>query len=185
MFRAYQFFHKLVGFLAVVFFQDFFNTLALFFDLCLLCFSCALFNLLVGFSIKFCTFSRILLLFQFSPFVTQLKYVICDPTRLGWSVFAKDVVGCFCHGSIKAVDQGIYFRVLIFKGEEWSKLSSHCCSKYFCDVGVLEFLQTEPDAYFALGCHPLEAESEGHHYMLMITPNIRYLKAPGLCSAHT
>ena len=33
-------------------------------------------------------------------------------------MFAKDVVGCFCHGSVKAVDQGVYFDVLIFKSEE-------------------------------------------------------------------
>ena len=59
-------------------------------------------------------------------------------------MFAKDVVGCFRHGSVKAVDQGVYFGVLIFKGGEWSKLSSYSCLKKFCDVGVLEFLQTEP-----------------------------------------
>ena len=65
-------------------------------------------------------------------------------------MFAKDVVGCFCHGSVKTVYQGIYFGVLIFKSEEWSKLSSYRCLKKFCDVGVLEFLQIEPDPYAAL-----------------------------------
>ena len=74
-------------------------------------------------------------------------------------MFAKDVVGCFCHGSVKAVDQSVYIDVLIFKSEEWSKLSSYRCLKYFCDVGVLEFLQTEPDPYAALVFHPLEAET--------------------------
>ena len=54
-------------------------------------------------------------------------------------MFNKDVVGCFCHGSVKAVDQSVYFGVLIFKDEEWSKLSSYRCSKNFFDVGVLEF----------------------------------------------
>ena len=46
------------------------------------------------------------------------------------------------------------------------------CSKYFYTVGVLEFLQTEPDPYVALVFHPLEAGSEGHHYKLMVTSNI-------------
>ena len=72
LFRACQFFHKLVCFLAVVSLKVFFDTLALFFNPCLLCFSHAFSNLLVGFSIKFCTFRCILLLFQFSPFVAQL-----------------------------------------------------------------------------------------------------------------
>ena len=62
-------------------------------------------------------------------------------------MFAKDAVNCFCHGSVKAVDQGVYFDVLIFKSEEWSKLSSYCCLKNVCDVGVLEFLQTERNPY--------------------------------------
>ena len=65
-------------------------------------------------------------------------------------MFTKDVVGCFCHGSVKAIDQGVYFSVLIFKGEEWSKFSSYRCSKNVCNVGVLEFLQTEPDPCAAL-----------------------------------
>ena len=60
-------------------------------------------------------------------------------------MFAKDVVGCFCDGSVKAVDQDVSCSVLIFKGEEWSKLSYYRCLKNFCDVTVLEFLQTEPD----------------------------------------
>ena len=97
----------------------------------------------------------------------------------------KDVVGCFCHGSVKAVDQGVYFGVLIFKGEEWSKLSSNRCLKNFCNVGVLEFFQTEPDPYVALVFPPLEAESEGHHYKLLVTSNISSWKAPGLCNVHT
>ena len=100
-------------------------------------------------------------------------------------MFAKDVVDCFCHGTVKAIDQGIYFGVLIFLGEGWSKLSSYRCSKTFCDVGVLEFLQTEPDSYAALTFHPLEAESEGHHYKLMVTSNISSWKARGLCNVHT
>ena len=87
-------------------------------------------------------------------------------------MFAKDVVGCFCHDSVKAVDQDVYFGVLIFKGEEWSKLSSNRCLKKFCDVGILEFLQTEPDPYAALVFHPLETELEGHHYKFMVTSNI-------------
>ena len=87
-------------------------------------------------------------------------------------MFVKDVVGCFCHGSFKAVDQGVYFGVLIFKGEEWSKHSSFCFSKNFCDVGVLEFLQTEPDHYAALVFHHLETEPEGHHYKFIVTSNI-------------
>ena len=68
-------------------------------------------------------------------------------------MFAQDGVGCFCHCSVKAVDQGVYFDVLIFKSEEWSKLSSCRCLTNFCDVGVLEFLQTEPDPYAALVFH--------------------------------
>ena len=69
------------------------------------------------------------------------------------------MVGCFCHGSVKAVDLSVSFGVLIFKGEEWSKLSSCRCSKDVCDIGVLEFLKTESDLYVALVFHPLEAES--------------------------
>ena len=74
------------------------------------------------------------------------------------------------------------FGILIFKGEEWSKLSSNRCSINFCDVGVLEFLQTEPDPYIAL---ILEAESEGHHSKLMVTSNISSWKSPRLCNVHT
>ena len=96
-------------------------------------------------------------------------------------MFTKEVVGCFCHGGVLAVGQGVYFGVLIFMGEEWSKLSSYCCSKNVCDVGVLEFIQTEPYPYSALGffflfvCFvlvfflPLETEPEGHHYKFMVT----------------
>ena len=58
---------------------------------------------------------------------------------LCWSLFAKDVVVCFCHGSIKAVCQGVYFGVLIFKDEEWSKLSSYRCSKICAMLGSLSF----------------------------------------------
>ena len=86
-------------------------------------------------------------------------------------MFAKDVVGCFCHGSVKAVDQGVYFGVLIFKGEEGGKLSSYRCLKNFCNVGVLEFRQSLPDPYVALVFPPLEAESEDLHYKLMVTSN--------------
>ena len=100
-------------------------------------------------------------------------------------MFAKDVVGCFCHGSVKAVDQGVYFGVLIFKGEEWSKYSSYRCSKNVCDVGVLGFFQTEPDPYVALVFHRLEAESEGHYYKLVVTSSISSWKAPGLCNVRT
>ena len=85
---------------------------------------------------------------------------------------AKDVVGCFCHGSVKAVDQGVYFGVLIFKGEEWSKLTSYRCLKNFCDVGALVF-------------HPLEAELEGPHHKFMVTSNIGSWKDPGLYNVHT
>ena len=100
-------------------------------------------------------------------------------------MFAKDVVGCFCHSSAKAVDQGVYLGVLIFKGKEWSKLSSYRCLKYFCNVGVLEFLQTEPDRYVALVFHPLVAESKGHHHKLIVTSNIGSWKVPGLYDVHT
>ena len=88
---------------------------------------------------------------------------------------------------LKAVDQGIYFGVLIFKGEEWNKLSSYRCLKNFCDVGVLEFLQTEPYPYAALVFHPLESEPEGHHYKFkfMVISNIGFWKVPGLCNVHT
>ena len=97
-------------------------------------------------------------------------------------MLVKDCVGCFCHGSVKAVDQSVYFGVLIFKGEEWSKLSSCHCSKNVCDDGILEFLQTQPDLYVALVFHPLEAESEGHHCKLMV--NIGSWKVAGLCDVH-
>ena len=45
------------------------------------------------------------------------------------------------------------------------------------DVGVLEFLQTEPDPFVALVLHPLEAESEGHHYKLVVISLL--ILAPG------
>ena len=100
-------------------------------------------------------------------------------------MFAKHVVGCFCNGSIKAVDRSVYFGVLIVKDEEWCKLSSCHCSKNFCYVGVLKFLKTEPDPCVALVFHPLEAESEGHHYKLMVTSDIGFWKVPSLCDVHT
>ena len=71
------------------------------------------------------------------------------------------------------------------RGDEWSKLSSNRCSKNLCDVGVLEFLQTEPDPYVAMLFFPLEAESEGHHYKLLVTSIIGSWKTPGLCDVHT
>ena len=55
----------------------------------------------------------------------------------------------------------------------------------FYDVRVLKFLKTEPEPYFALVFYPLEAESEGHHYKLMVTSDIGSWKAPGLCDIHT
>ena len=93
-------------------------------------------------------------------------------------MFAMDVVGCFCQGSVKAVDQEVYFVVLIFKGANFPPTVA---GKKIFDV---EFLQTEPDPYVALDFHPLEAESEGHHYKLMVTSNISSWKAPGFCNVH-
>ena len=95
-------------------------------------------------------------------------------------LLAVSVTACF-----NAVDQGIYFGVLIFKDEQWSKLSFYRCSKNSCDVGVLEFLQTEPDSNVALVFDPLEAVSEGHHYKFMVISNIGSGKAPGLCNVLT
>ena len=100
-------------------------------------------------------------------------------------MFAKNVVGCFCHSNIKAVDQSLYFGVLIVKNEEWSNFSSYRCSKNFCDVGVLAFLKTKPDLHVALVFHPLEVESEDYHYKLMVTSDIGSWKDPGLCNVHT
>ena len=65
--------------------------------------------------------------------------MLSDLGLLCWSVFAKDVVCCFCHGSVKAVDQSVHFGFLIFKSEEWSNFFSHRRSKNVCDVGVLAF----------------------------------------------
>ena len=141
-------------------------------------------NLLVGFSIKFCTFSRILLMFQFSQFVAQLQYVIRNQGLLCWSVFAKDVVGCFCYGSVKAIDQGVYFCVLILKGEEWSKLSPYGYLKISAMLGSLSFSRLNL-ILVALVFHPLETESEGHHYKLMTTSKPSSWKAPRLCNVHT
>ena len=63
LFRACQFFHKLVGFLGV-FSAGFLRYLGIVLQsMSHLLFSCLFFNLLVGFSVKFCTFSRILLFF--------------------------------------------------------------------------------------------------------------------------
>ena len=87
--------------------------------------------------------------------------------------------------SVTAVLKLLIKASLIFKGEEWSKHSSYRCSKNLCDVGVLEFLQTEPDPYIAPVFHPLEAESEGRHYNFMFISNIGSWKAPGLCNVHT
>ena len=52
-------------------------------------------------------------------------------------------------------------------------------------LGVLEFLQTEPDPHSALVLHPFEAEPERHHYKFMVTSNIGSWKAPGLCNVQT
>ena len=71
-FKLVSFFTSWKAFLLLFFCRFSSIPLALFFSPCLLCFSHAFFNLLVGFSIKFCVFSRILLLFQFSLFVAQL-----------------------------------------------------------------------------------------------------------------
>ena len=100
-------------------------------------------------------------------------------------MFAKDVADCFSHGSVEAVDQGVYFGVLIVKDGEWSKLSSYHCSEVFSFVGVLEFLKTELDSYVALLFHPLEAKSECHHHKLMVASDASSWKAPGLCAVNT
>ena len=92
-------------------------------------------------------------------------------------MFAKDVVGCFCHITVKAVGQSVYFSDLIVKDEQWCKLPSYSCS-------VFKFLKTEFDPYVSLVFHPLEAESEGHHYKLMVTSDIGSWKTPGLCDVH-
>ena len=84
-----------------------------------------------------------------------------------------------------AVHQGVCFDVLIVKDEVWSKLSSCCCSKVFSYVGVLEFLKAELDSYFDLLFHPLEAESEGHHYKLMVASYVGSWRVPGLCDVNT
>ena len=52
-------------------------------------------------------------------------------------------------------------------------------------LGVLEFLQAEPDPYVALVFRPLEAESEGYHNKLMVTSNIGSWKAPDFRNVHT
>ena len=45
--------------------------------------------------------------------------------------------------------------------------------------------QCLPRMYVALGFHPLEVESEGHHYKLIVTSEIGPWKAPGICDVHT
>ena len=105
-----------------------------------------------------------------------------DPGLLSWWLFAKDVVGCFGQGSAVAVDQGIYFGVLIVKNVEWSKL--YRCSEVFCYVWILAFLKTELDPYVALLFNPMEAESEGHHHKPMVTSDVGSWKAPGLCKVN-
>ena len=179
LFQACQFFHKLVGFLAVVLLQVFFDTLPLFFNPCPLCFPHAFFKL-AGWLLY-----KVLHLQSYSSFVSVLS-VCRTALSVTQGFFASKclprmLLAVSGHGSVKAVDQGVYFSVLIFKGEEWSKLSSY----HFCDFGVLEFLKTEPDPYVALVFHPLEAESEGYHYELMLTSNISSWKTPGLCNVHT
>ena len=134
-------------------------------------------------------FYKVLHLPSYSSFASVLS--CCCTGLLCWSVFIKDVVGCFCHASVKAVDQSIYFRVLIFKGKERSKLSSYSCSRNISAIlGSLSFCSLNPiltlPCFFAvvvclficlfvfcfvLFCFvfPLEAESEGHNYKLMVT----------------
>ena len=51
---------------------------------------------------------------------------------------------------LNLLTKSVHFGVLISNGEEWRKRSSYHCSKNFGDVGVLEFLQTEPDPHVAL-----------------------------------
>ena len=57
-------------------------------------------------------------------------------------MFAKDVVGCFCHGSVKAVDQSVCFGCPDFKGEEWSKLPPIVALKMSAMLGSLSFSNT-------------------------------------------
>ena len=54
-------------------------------------------------------------------------------------VFAKDVVGCFCQGSVKAVDLGVYFSVLSFKGADWKNFSFLFARKISAMLGSLSF----------------------------------------------
>ena len=116
MFRACQFFHKLEGFLAIVFLQVFFDTLSLFSTNVSFAFLMPFFFLLAGW-----LFYKVLGLKSYSSFASVLSVcrtaLVCVcADLLCWSVFAKDVVGCFCHGSAKASDQAVYFGVLVFKG---------------------------------------------------------------------
>ena len=83
LFRACRFFHKLVDFLAIVFLQVFFDTLALFFNTCLLCFSHAFFLLTCWLvSLYSCAHSVVFFVLMLKRIGKDAPYKTCPlPTR--------------------------------------------------------------------------------------------------------
>ena len=53
--------------------------------------------------------------------------------------FAKDVIGCFGQGSVAAVDQSIYFGVVIVEDEKWSNFLPVVTRKFSAMFGSLSF----------------------------------------------
>ena len=147
-------------------------------------FSC-LFNLLVVFSICFAPsvvfffcFSSLRLLHSFSMLsVTQGFFAgQCLPRML----LAVSVTAM-----LKLLIKASILVSWFSRARSGANFPPIVAQKKFCNVEVLEFLQTEPDPYVVQVFNPLEAESEGHQSKLMVTSDISTWKAPGLCTVHT
>ena len=110
----------------------------------------------------------------------QLVASVCSGGFLAWP-YLDDWLG-WSHGSCWSK---CLFRCLDCQG--WGVEQTFLISllgKCYVMFGVLALLQTEPDSYIALLFLPLEAESEGRHFKLVVISDVSCWKAPGLCDVH-
>ena len=103
-FHTSQVFHDLVCCLAVVLPQIFFSLTVLFSCPILFCIFRAFLDVVVHYPVFLRSFRLKSVLFQFSPFVTQIKNICSDTGFLLLAVFAKDLPGCFCHCCVEGSD---------------------------------------------------------------------------------
>ena len=174
LFGACQFFHKLVGFLVVDVFAGILQYLVIVQLNVSFAFLMPFLNLLVCFSTTFCTFGRILLLFQFSPFChTASVYFFVTQ-----GFFAKDVDFCFCFmAMLKLLIKASISVSWFSKVRSGASFPPIIARKMSAMLGSLSFSRLNL-ILVSLVFHPLEAQSEGHHYKPMITSNIGSWKAP-------